>query len=138
MGRVPDLKRLTVEDFKSEDRPLVSKLAFIINSFHEQVRSTLNRNIDSANLAREIRTLDFVTNESGQPLNTLTFRSELGTVKVSGINVIRLVITSENLRYPTTLPLISFSQNDDLITINNITGLESGLGYTIVLETITT
>ena len=117
---------------------MVQKLAFIINSFHEQVRSTLNRNIDSANLARELRTLTFSTGETGQPLNTLSFKSDLGSVRVTGINVIRLVITSENMRYPTGLPLISFSQNGDLITINNIAGLESGIEYEMSLETITT
>ena len=136
MGRVPDLKRLTVEDFKPEDRPLVQKLAFIINSFHEQVRSTLNKNINTDNLAREIKTLTFTTGENGQPLNTLVFKSGLVS-NIIGINVIRLNITSNNQSFPSQMPLISFSQNNEIITITNIAGLENETEYQMVIETIT-
>jgi len=136
LGRVPDLKRVVAEDFKPEDRPLVQKLGFIINSFHEQVRSTLNKNINSDNLAREIKTLTFSTGETGQPLNTLTFRSNL-TNSIVGINILRLTITSNNQSFPSQMPLISFSQNENLVTINNIAGLEAGNEYQMVVETIT-
>ena len=136
MGRVPSLKRVAAEDFEQEYRPLIQKLAFIINSFHEQVRSTLNKNINSDNLAREIKVLSFNTGNTGQPLNTLTFKSGL-IDKIVGINVIRLVITSNNQSYATQMPLISFSQNSELVTINNIAGLASGVEYRLTLETIT-
>lgn len=136
MARVPNLKRITVEDFSPEERPLVSKLAFIINSFHEQVRNALNGNLDATNFAREIKTLRFITGENGQPLNTLTFRSNL-TRNVIGINILRVTILSNNQSFPTQMPLISFSQNNNIITINNITGLENETEYQIVLETIT-
>lgn len=135
MGKVPDLKRVTVEDFKSDDQDLVGKLAFIINSFHEQVRNVLSKNIDFDNLAQEIKVLSFSTNSTGQPLNTLTFRSNLFN-KVQGITPIRLVITSNNTSFPTETPIISWSQNANLITITHIGGLSAETAYDLTILTI--
>lgn len=136
MARPPDFKRISKEDFASENQELVGKLAFIINSFHEQVRSALNKSLNTDNLAQEIKELTFTTNESSQPLNNLVFKSGLLS-NVVGINVIRLEITSNNQIYPTTMPLISFTQSGELVNINNIAGLEAGLTYKLTLQTIT-
>lgn len=135
IGRVPDLKRITVEDFKSEDRDLVQKLAFIINSFHEQVRNVLNQSVDFDNLAQELQTINFTTNSSGQPLNTVKFRSNLVN-RIKGILPVRVVITSSNTRYATQLPVITWSQNGQQITIVNIGGLEPETGYELTLLTL--
>ena len=136
MGRVPDLKRITVEDFPKEDQNLVGKLAFVINSFHEQVRSVLNRSIDTTNLAQEIITLSFVTGDSAQPLNPLVFRSTLVN-RVRGLIPISLNITSNNQASPSQAPFISFTQAGNQVTIGNIAGLESGVAYELTILTIT-
>ena len=135
MARVPDFKRITVEDFKAEDQPLVKKLAFPINSHIEQVRSALSKNIDFENLNQELKTLSFTTNENSQPLTDLTFRSNL-TSRVQGIMVVRTVITSSNTSYASTLPVISWSQAADQVFILNIGGLEPETGYELTLLTL--
>jgi len=135
VGKIPDLKRVTVEDFKSEDRDLVGKLAFIINSFHEQVRSALSKNIDFDNLNQEVISLSFSTGSSGQPLNAVKFKSSLAT-RVQGISVVRTVIISSNTELASVLPIISWSQNVNLITISNIGGLSPETKYELTLLTI--
>lgn len=135
MAKAPDLKRITVEDFPSEDRDLVSKLAFIINSFHEQVRNALSKNIDFDNLAQETKVLTFTTNNASQPLNEVTFKSALSR-NIQGISVIRAVITSDNTSYPTQLPIISWSQNASLVKITYIGGLEPETKYELTILTI--
>jgi hypothetical protein len=135
MARVPDLKRLAAEDFPADDQPLVRKLAFIINSFHEQVRDALNRKIDFDNLSQEVRTLSFATNSSGQPLNTITFQSSLLN-RVQGILPVRTVITSNNTQSAQTMPVITWSQNAKLVTITNIGGLLPETQYEITILTL--
>lgn len=135
MGKVPDLKRVTVEDFSSEDQNLIGKLAFIINSFHEQVRSVLSKNIDFENLAQETRILSFSTNSNGQPLNAVSFKSGLIN-KIQGITIIRSVITSDNTSFVGVNPVISWSQNASLVTITNIGGLQNETKYELTILTI--
>lgn len=135
MGKIPDLKRVTVEDFKAEDRDLVQKLAFIINSFHEQVRSVLNGGVDFVNLSQEIQILSFTTNETGQPLSRLEFRSNLNN-RVQGIIPARVAITSSNTSSAQSNPVITWSQNAQIVTITNIGGLAPETGYELTLLTL--
>lgn len=135
MGRVPDRKRLTKEDFPEKYRDLIEKLAFPINSFFEQVQSVLNKNVNFDNLNQELKTLSFTTNQSGQPINTLTFNSGLSS-RVQGITVQRIVITSNNTSFASIMPVISWSQNEKLVTINNISNLSPETQYSITVLTL--
>lgn len=135
MGKAPDLKRIVKEDFPSEYQVLIEKLAFPLNSHMEQVRNLFAKGIDFDNLTRELITLTFQTNSSGQPINTLTFKSNLKN-RVRGINVISANITSSTLTYVTQAPFISFTQNSNIITVLNISGLQPETTYEFLLETI--
>jgi hypothetical protein len=132
MSRIPDLKRITVEDFKAEDRPLVQKLAFVINSFHEQVRNILNANVDFDNLNQEIKNLRFTTGENGQPLNRLSFRTNLNG-RVNGVLIIRTNITSNNTLQQQVMPIINFSQDGESVNVTSIGGLIPNTGYELTL-----
>lgn len=135
MARIPDLKRLTVEDFAKEDQPLVRKLAFIINSFHEQVRSALAGNLDFTNLSQEIKTLSFTTGDNSQPNNSLNFTTGLAN-RVQGIIVVRTVITSNNLAFQETAPVVSWAQNNNIINLSYIGGLAPNTTYDLTLLTM--
>lgn len=135
MGKVPDLKRISKEDFPAEYQELIDKLAFPLNSHMEQVRNLFNKGIDFDNLNRELITLKVQTNENSQPLNTITFKSNLRS-RVRGISVISANITSSTLSYIQQAPFISFSQNLNIVTINNISGLQPETTYEFLLETI--
>lgn len=133
MGRVPSLKRIAAEDFPQDQQSLVSKLAFPINSFFEEVRATLNKSIDFNNLAQELIVLSFTTNDVGQPLNQLKFKTSLS--KINGMMPISLKILT-NSQVVTQAPFVNFIQNEKLVTISYISGLNANVKYEISLLVI--
>lgn len=135
MGRIPDLKRIVKEDFPSEYQDLIDRIAFPLNSHMEQVRNLFNGNIDFENLSQELITLKVQTDSTSKPLSQLSFKSSLSN-KLKGIIVISANITSSVLSYPQQAPFISFSQNLNIITINNISGLAPETTYELLLLTI--
>lgn len=135
MGRPPDLKRIVKEDFDSQYQGLIEKLAFPLNSHMEQVRNLFSKGIDFENLSQEIITLTVQTNSTSKPISPLTFKTSLKN-RVKGIMVISANITSSTNAYIQQAPFISFSQNNNIITINNISGLGSEVTYELLLLTI--
>jgi hypothetical protein len=135
VSKPPDLKRISKEDFDAEDHALIEKLAFPLNSHMEQVRNLFNKGIDFENLNQELITLRIQTNQNSVPINTITFKSNLRN-KVRGFVVISANIVSSNNLYPQQMPFISFSQNNNLITINNISGLSPETTYDLLLLSI--
>jgi hypothetical protein len=72
--------------------------------------------------------------ENGNPVSTAKFSAERG---VQGTNIIRVDNLTNTVNYPTTAPFLSFTTNGSgLYTINNITGLEAGNRYRLVIELI--
>lgn len=135
MARIPDLKRIAKEDFPSKYRDLIDRLAFPINSHIEQVRSALNKNIDFQNLAQELKTIEFTTGTGGQPITPVSFRSDLSN-RIQGILPVRVVITSNNTSFANELPVISWSQVNNIVNINSIGGLQPETGYRLTLLTL--
>lgn len=134
MAKIPDIKRIAKEDFEPEYQGLIDRLAFPINSFMEQVRNAFNGNIDFTNLAQEVQTISFITNENGQPMNKISFKTKL-TNAVQGINIINVKFTN-NANPIESLPFINFSQNDKTINISYIGGLKINSKYQITLQLI--
>lgn len=135
MGKAPDLKRISKEDFPAEYYELIDKLAFPLNSHMEQVRNLFQKGIDFENLTQELITLKVQTNENSKPITSLSFKSNLRN-RVRGVVVISANITSSTLTYPSQAPFISFSQNNNIVTINNISGLAPETTYELLLLTI--
>lgn len=134
MSKVPDLKRISTEDFPAENQALVSRLAFPINSFMEQVRALFNKSIDFDNLNQELVNLSFTTNSDGQPLTTLQFRTTV-TGRIRGVLPISLKLQN-NSGFVTSAPFVNFIQNERIITIPYIVGLNPGTRYEITLLVI--
>ena len=135
MSKIPDLKRISKEDFPSEYQDLIEKLAFPLNSHMEQVRNLFNKGIDYDNLARELITLTVQTDVNGSLIAKLTFKSNLRN-RVRGIVVLSANITSSNTQVVQNYPFITFSQNLNIVTINNISNLNPETTYDLLLETI--
>lgn len=134
MAKIPSYKRITVEDFPQENQALVSKLAFPINSFFEEVRAAFNKAINFDNLAQELIVLSFTTNESGQPLNQLKFKTSLS--RVNGMIPISLKILNNSQSVVNQAPFINFTQNEKFVTIPYISGLTGSTKYEISLLVI--
>lgn len=102
-----------------------------MNSFHEQVRSALNKSINFDNLDQQVVTLSFITDDQGQPLATQQFTSNLqGNVK--GIIPISVKLQN-NQGFVNQMPVINFTQNENLISVPFIGGLAPETRYTLTL-----
>lgn len=119
--KVTNIKRIVKEDFNKDDQELVDKLAFALNPFLEQVVSAFNKNIDFDNLNQEVINLETEVDSSGTPKLNFEIKTTLKT-RIKGL----ICVSAQNLTdltYPTGAPFISYTTNNNLITIRNITGL---------------
>lgn len=137
MARVPDIKRIQKSDFEEEYQELVDKLAFPINSFFEQTRSAFDRNIDFRNLNQEVINIDITVDAFGIPTLEAKYRSTLKT-KVLGHSCINAINISGTAGFPTGQPFLTFVQNNNIVTILNVTGLPADTKYTLVVLSIGT
>jgi hypothetical protein len=124
-----DLKRLTKEDFPSKYFDLLDRLIFPLNSHMEQVRNILN--FDN----KEFTTLSIATNNSGQPVSPVKFNSSLNE-RIRGLMVASAKVTSDNTSFLTQAPFITFSQNESVVTINYIAGLQPNKRYELTLFSV--
>lgn len=122
MSRVPDLRLIKKEDFDGKDQRLIEKLAFPVNNFMQQVVNVFKNGVDFNNLNQQVITLTVAVDASGAPVNIIQFKSTLST-KVQGAICINAVNQSSTIRFPSAQPFISFTQNNTIVTINNISGL---------------
>ncbi len=123
MASVPNFKRFTVEDFKSKDRALVKKLAFPINSFFEQVRNALNKNINFTNINQNITTFDVQVDANGVPLQTTIFKHDV-VGKVKGITCIKADNLTTTSTVPTGAPWVTAVQDNQILRVSNVKGLQ--------------
>lgn len=121
MAKVTNLKRLSKDDFPTESHELVDKLAFALNPFLEQVASAFNKNIDFDNLNMQFINLETEVDNNGKPKLNQEIKPTLKS-RVRGI----ICASAQNLRdttYPTGTPFLSYTVNNGVITITNITNL---------------
>lgn len=137
MAQLQAPKRLRREDFDSEYQNIIDKIAFVINSFQDDVFSAFDGNIDFNNLSQIIKTINVKMGTDGSPQNELTINTGT-TKKIQGIMVIAARRTDLTNSYPTSTPFMSFDQkSQSIIKINNISGLQDSSEYTLTIVLIT-
>ena len=129
MARIPDLRTIKTEDFDKKDQGMVDKIAFPFNNFMQQVIGVFKNGIDYNNLNRQVVTVTVSVDSTGTPIGTIQFRNNLAT-KIQGIICMRALNQSPNIRYPASQPFISWSENNSVITIVNISGIGIPEGQT--------
>lgn len=133
MSKLQSFKRIIIEDFEEKDRTLVGKLASSINSFAEDVLNALTNNIsidDNMNFVKKDLTLTVDSN--GRPTTKTTLKTGLKSVCV-GTQVIRATNLTNTTTYATSQPLISFTDNSGVITIQQVSGLQANNKYQLKL-----
>lgn len=89
-------KRLIVEDFDSKDRAMISKVAYSVNSFADDVLNALNKNLTiNDNLLAKETTITLTVDATGTPTSKTTFTTNLGTAS-TGMLVIDAFPVSTN------------------------------------------
>lgn len=127
--KLSTVKRLRTEDFEQDNYLLISKLSEILNPFFEQIVSGLNKNIDFDNLNQELLNVTVKVDATGKPTTTTQYKTSLKT-RVKGLTCIRAY---NDKSYPTTAPFVSFTQSNDLLTIQHVTGLPSNTEFILTL-----
>lgn len=124
MARVTNLKRISKDDFAQEDQALVDRLGFALNPFLEQVSAAFNKGIDFDNLNMEFITLETEVDSNGTPRLNYELKTGIRT-RVRAV----YCVGAQNLTdstYPASAPFISYTTNNNIITILNIAGLPTG------------
>lgn len=136
MSRVPDIKRIRAEDFKSDYKDLIDKVGYSFNSFADQVIDIMSKKLDFDNLNRDLVTIDVEISGSGTVVNNPGVKYNLKSDKVRGINIVKAVNINNPEVYPTAAPFVSFTFNNGILTILNVTGLQNSSKYRLTIEVI--
>ena len=122
-------KRLIKEDVEEQYRPLVEKIGFSVNNFAEEVIKALSNNLSiEDNFNQNKKDITVQVDSSGIPTTTTQLKTGLSTI-CAGITVIKADNITAPRTYPTGYPFINYTENQGVITINHITGLQSGYKY---------
>lgn len=134
MSRPPDIKRIRAEDFPEEMQDTISRLAYSINTFMDQVVFLFNNNIDYRNLAQEIIDITFVTDGSGNIENAPRL-VQLNNInrKTQGILCIQAQDLNDPTNTPSSQPFVTFTLNANQVRITNVTGLTANTEWRLRL-----
>ena len=130
MGKLDNVRRVVKEDYDEKYHDLIDKLAFVLNSFMEQVNTEMNGNLDFENLSQDIVTFKVAVDSDGVPTTTDQIRSSVANPQ--GILVIK-VVDIDNPDDFDALPFIHFTAgtSSQVIKIKVINGLIEDRPYNI-------
>lgn len=122
--RLPTFRRIVYNDFEKEAQPMVEKLASSLNHGIEVLYDVLNRKVNlSDNVACQVADLQIQVDSDGIPTTLTTFKIANNNI-VMGLQVIQVNNLTNSTTYPTNAPFCSFTQNNNIVTIEHITGLQ--------------
>ena len=131
MPKLTSYKRINTSDFDEENQKLIEKLAAPINYSFNELYFALNGRLDiRSNFASGFKEFDVIVDSTGRPINTTIIGLNAGG-QVLGVSVISAVNQSNTAVYPTGQPFISYTQVENGVLINNITGLQADNRYTL-------
>jgi hypothetical protein len=127
-----DYKRIRTDDFDSELRPVIDRIAFALNPFAEQVIAALNNNLDFNNLNQSITVISNLTVDgSGVPTKKTEFSSKLKT-NAKGAICINVTNRTDGT-FLTAAPFVTVTDNSGIVKLEHITGLISTKTYDITI-----
>lgn len=135
--KIPGYKRIFKGDFPPDQQSLVEKLSFIINDGFQTLYEQLNKKLTfKDNMMSTIRSFTVSVDANGIPRSTTQFNID-ETTKIEGLLVIRVENVDNSFAYPSgAVQIDAFRQEDRLLTVDHITGLDARVNYRIKLLTI--
>jgi hypothetical protein len=131
--KINTFKRIIKEEFKEDQREMIDKIAYAVNPFAEEVIKALSNNLTVAdNLAQKFRDVTVEVDATGAPKQPLLFKTNL-TTNCQGIITMKATNLTNPTTYPTGYPFLSFTELNNILTINNITGLPANNKFTLRL-----
>lgn len=135
MSKMQTPKTLRAEDFKSEERTLIDKVAYVINPTFEEIYRILTNGVDFDNLNRQIIDVNVLIGVTGLVQNSPQLKTTING-KVKGLNVINAINLNNPSIYPIQAPFVSFTTNGSILTILNVSGLPVSSQFRLTLEII--
>ena len=132
MANPPNVRRLRTEDFKPEERDLISRVSYALNEFIDQTIFLLNKRIDFKNLNQQYVQVDVSINSAGNLVSPITIKSELNG-RAIGVQVINATNNVDTNVIPTSMPFVQFTINTGIIKILNVSGLQTNSQYKLSL-----
>ena len=131
MSFIDNVRRIVREDYDQKYHALIDKLAFVLNTFMEQVVTEVNGQIDFTNLAQDKIGFSITVDADGIPVTTTLVRSTVS--RATGFTIIRALNQTNLGTYATNQPFVSFSVQTDttLMKINHVSGLQAGEKYSL-------
>lgn len=131
MPKLRSYKRIITSDFEKEDQEMIEQLGGTVNDSFNEVYFALNGRLElTNNISCTVRLVDVSVDANGIPVNQTTM-SLNNTQPVIGCQVLQAINQTNTAVYPTGAPFISFTQLDQAILINHITGLQPNNRYTL-------
>lgn len=123
--KLEGFKRILTEDLPAESRQLADKLASTLNPFAEQVITALNGRLNiTDNINQVYKELTIDLNSDGTPKVQTAFKSDL-IGRCKGIDIQYLENVTNVNTYPTAAPFITWVDNNSIIIIKHVTGLQA-------------
>lgn len=131
--KLPLFRRLFRTDFKQEFQELVDQLSVSINVGIENLYDALNRKLSLRdNILCTVKELDITANPDGSPVTTSIIQLDISG-RIDGVIVISAVNITDSGVYPTSGVFVSWTQTQNGVLINNITGLPPGQKFRVKL-----
>ena len=122
MAKLSNVRTINPQDFPEETQETVQKLAYIINSFMQEVVNMSNKNTDFENLNQNFITLTLEVDANGKAVGV----NKINVQKANpvGIQVIRAINTTNVSLSSDVAPFIYWTPTGgNLVTIDKVVGL---------------
>lgn len=131
--RLPSFKRIFKDDYKEEDKDMISQLA---GSLNIALESLFNLSRNKANLLDNIDCtvgdINIEVDSNGKPSSITTLSLRDGQNGVLGLSVINILNNTDNTNYAAPTQ-VSFNVLSGKIQITAVKGLTAGTNYTLRL-----
>src|ERR1039457_6206065 len=129
--KLPSFKRLYSGDYDKQYKSLIETISLSLNNGIEALYSSLNNGLTLRdNMKASVKDVVLTLDATGAPTSPTSFKLDF-TGQIDGVNVLSANNLTNASIYPTGAPFISFTQAGNSVTVNNVTGLQSGNQYTL-------
>ena len=132
MAKLSNIRRILREDYPSDSQETIERLAGILNPFMEQITRAFDKQLDFTNLAQEIIKFTAKTDSNGTPIEGGKIKLSLSG-RIAGVTVLNARNLDNVSHYPDSQPFLSTSTTAGIMTVNNITGLQTNERYELTI-----
>ena len=130
---LPKFRRIYKTDFPEEIQDTVEKLASSINNGLEVLYDLANKKVSlKDNVLSTIKSVTVEVLSTGVPKITTDVSIDFSG-RAEGVSVLKVDNLTNSSVYPSSGVTVSFTQTDNGIQINHITGLQAGYQYRLKL-----